>query len=155
LFYSNGTARVVANQQQVKRNYCEAIEGLFLAAPPSRRACEIAGIEPRFEKHDLNGTDPQALVISLNQFRTKRRHANQTRFRLGPLSLTTEHIAQAKKPIEALMTAPIKNVVRNMMRTPLKRGLPFSKGLSHPIRRKSVAILASGGRRLSLRGRDP
>jgi hypothetical protein len=30
------------------------------------RACELAGIEPRIEKRDLNGHDARALIVSLN-----------------------------------------------------------------------------------------
>jgi hypothetical protein len=40
--------------------------------------------------------------------------------------LTTEHIAHAKKPIEAPMKTPIINIARNMLCTPSKKRPPCS-----------------------------
>ena len=55
------------------------------------------------------------------QFRTKRPHTQSDAASAESALLTTEHIAYAKKPIEAAMETPITNVAMNMVRPPTKK----------------------------------
>jgi len=118
-------------------------EGLILDGRNRRRACEVAGVEPRFEEYV--GDDPRAFVISRN---LKRRHLNSSQRAMIAASLADmpAHRPSAKSASLRTSHADAAKLLNVSTRTVEKASKVQSDGISdlqQAVERGSVSVSAA------------